>query len=390
MRRTLLVAVALLATLARPQPVPAQSAPTRPAPPRVFVAEGRVTRPAGGQGSAPVAVPGVWVVLHRVGSDRAAPLDSVRTGAGGRFRFAYQPSGSRDALYFLSSRYAGIAYFSPPLRDARVRGGDADIIVYDTTSDTTRLRAQGRHFVLSAPRGGRREVAEVFEISNEGTHTVVARDSVTPLWTTLIPAAAESVAVAEGDVSAAAVRFRNGRAEVFAPISPGVRQLVITYTLPLDAFPVVQPIARPTSVLEVLLEEPRATVEGAGLREVAPADIDGRIFRRFLAQDATAGAVLRVHAPRSVAGSRPAMRALAIAMAALMPIAFGVWLLRRRARPAVAPASEADRLVAELAALDARLEREPPASSARAAAEAQRAALKRQLERALAPQEPQT
>ena len=135
----------------------AQAAATR-------IAEGRLTRPSPGPEGRPVPVVGQWVVLHRVGSDRAGPLDSVKSGPNGRFRMRYAPSGADDALYFVSSRYSGIAYFSPPLRAAVVRGGDADIIVYDTTSDTTRLSLQGRHFVLSQARGGRRQVAEVFEI----------------------------------------------------------------------------------------------------------------------------------------------------------------------------------------------------------------------------------
>src|SRR5437762_6347351 len=116
------------------------------------VAEGRVVRPS--KSGAPAPVAGQWVVLHRVGSDRSAPLDSTRSATDGRFRFRYRPFGAPDALYFVSARYAGIAYFSPPLRGNVVRGGDADVVVYDTTTDTTSLRLVGRHFVLSAPRGG--------------------------------------------------------------------------------------------------------------------------------------------------------------------------------------------------------------------------------------------
>jgi hypothetical protein len=354
---------------------------------RARVVEGRVLQAS--DGARPVPVAGQWVVLHRVGSDRAAPLDSGRSGSDGRFRFRYAPSGDPDALYFLSARHAGIAYFSPPLRSDVVRGGDADLMVYDTTSDTTALRVQGRHLVLSAPRGAKREVAEVFEIENQGTRTIVARDSVTPLWSTVLPVQAESARVAPGDVTAGAVAFRNGRAEVFAPISPGIRQIVLTYLLPPKAFPLSAPMQRRVSVLEILLEEPRATVEGGRLAEIAAAPIDGRMFRRFLAQDVPASAVVKIGAPAPIEQNRSAMRVLATVVAVAMLLAIVVWFAWRRRQVAPSalrsPQSGTDRLIAELASLDARFERDAaPTAIARATYERERVALKERIARALA------
>lgn len=354
---------------------------------RLRLVEGRVQRPPPSASGPPVAVAGRWVVLHRVGSDRSAPLDSVKSDRSGRFRFRYSPSGDPDALYFVSAKHDGIAYFSPPLRGEAVRGGDADVLVYDTTTDTTPLRVQGRHLVVSAPRGNKREIAEVFEIENQGTATVVARDTVTPNWSTPLPAAAENASVAPGDLSAGAVAVRNGRAEVYAPISPGVRQLVLTYLLPAKSFPLAQPVGRALSVLEVLLEEPRATVEGAKLAEVAPVSIDGRMFRRFLAQDVPASAIVRVSAPPPIEQNRTAMLVLAVVTALAMLAALGLWFARRRAPSAEGrgPRAESEVLIAELATLDARFERDATKSAeTRAAYERERGALKDGIARALA------
>ena len=351
------------------------------------VAEGQVLRAVAG-GDA-VAVGGQWVVLHRVGADRAGPLDSARTGAGGRFRFRYAASGAPDALYFVSATYGGIAYFSPPLRSSVVRGGDADIMVYDTTNDTTALRTQGRHVVVSLPRGNKREIAEIFEIENQGPRTVVARDSI-PVWTTTLPADAEGMAVAPGDVSAATVAFRPGRAELYAPLSPGIRQLVLTYSLPAKSFPVSIPLQRATSVIEVLMEDPRGEVVGSGLSEVAPATIEGRTFRRFIAQDATASAVVRVNAPAPARENAATLRALLLVLAALMAGALVVWALRRpRAesrgpRAASGEPTDASRLIAEIAALDARQERSGKTADDEASYARARAELKARLADALA------
>ena len=320
------------------------------------LAEGRVRTPGD---KAPVPVPGLWIILHRVGADRAAPLDSVRSGGDGRFRFRYRRTGNADALYFVSSSYRGIAYFSAPLRQPVVRGGDADLLVYDTTSDARSLHVQGRHVVVSGVRAGKREIAEVFELENDGVRTVVPRDATHPLWATGLPVAAESVRVGMGDLGSGAVSFSPGRGELFAPISPGVRQLVVTYRLGATAFPLALPVGAPVAVLEVLTEEPRAGVGGATLTETSAADIDGRLFRRFVARDVPASAVLRVSVPAMSAGSGAAIDVLAVVMAATMAGALVAWFRRRSSVPiAAAPVlSPGEQLIAELAALDARLER---------------------------------
>ena len=357
------------------------------------IAEGRLLKPlspADAQG-----VPGQWVVLHRVGSDQAGPLDSVRSGPGGRFRFRYRATGSPEALYFVSAMYGGIAYFSPPLRSAVVRGGDADVIVYETTRDTSSLRVQGRHLVVSQARGPRREIAEIFELENQSTRTVVAADSA-PLWSTTLPEVAESASVAPGDVAAGAVRFSRGRAALFAPLSPGVRQLVITYLVPNDAFPISFPMQRPTSVLEVLLEDPRGSVKGVDVREVDAANIEGRTFRRLLAQDVEANRVVSVDMPAPPGQNSRVLAVVIGTVGAVMIVGLVVWLGKRgrrriaevpvpRAAATTAEPSDVERLVADLAALDAAHERSAPHDAAVDAAYRQRRAdLKARLERALA------
>ncbi|MGH7679440.1 MAG: hypothetical protein ACRENU_13295 [Gemmatimonadaceae bacterium] len=348
------------------------------------IAEGRVNSAAAD--GRPIPVPRQWVVLHRVGNDRSAPLDSTRTDANGRYRIRYRLFGDPEAIYFVSARYAGIAYFSPPLRVPVVRGGDADVQVYETTTDTTLLRVQGRHLVASAPTGKSREIAEIFEIENAGFRTIVARDSTVPVWSTMLPARAESTSVGPGDLNLSAVRFRNGRAEIFSPISPGVRQLVLTYQLDPRSFPVSLPIASPVSVLEVLLEEPRAVVEGARLAEVSPATVGGRMFRRFLAQDVPGASVMRVTAPPPVEQNQGAIKALVVVAALALILGFGAWAMRRGGNAVADPlaASVADVLLAELATLDARAGKELMTADERRVYEEQRALMKGRIARALA------
>ncbi len=212
----------------------------------------------------------------------------------------------------------------------------------------------------------------------------MARDSTRPLWAARLSPRAESLAVAPGDVTAGAVSFRGGSADLFAPISPGVRQLAVTYLLDADAFPLSVPAERAIAVLEVLVEEPRARVDGAGLAETDPAEIEGRRFRRFMARDVPASAVVRVDVPVGAGQRRSAMQVLAAVMALAMAGALVHWARGRRRRPFDVPAPSA-LLIGELAALDVRFERDAGASAeARANYERSRAELKERIANALA------
>src|SRR5690606_25529189 len=146
-----------------------------------------VTRP--GRDGAPVAVPGVWVVLHRVGVDAANPIDSMRTRGDGSYAFSYRATGDTNAVYFASATRGGIAYFTPPTREQRVRGGTADLQVFDTTSAPVPIAIRGRHIIVTAPDTAAtlRTVIEVYELSNDSLLTRVAGDGQRPTFEAPLP-----------------------------------------------------------------------------------------------------------------------------------------------------------------------------------------------------------
>ena len=351
---------------------------------------GRVVRPAG---RATRGVPNVWVVLHRVGSDSAAPLDSMRSRSDGGFTFRYRASGDADAIYFVSADYGGIAYFSPPLRDAAVRGGDADITVFDTTSGPIPLRVRGKHVAVSSPRSdGHREIVEVYELSNDSTVTLISPDGVRPTWSVAVPEDARDFQAGQGDISADAIALRQGRVLVVAPFAPGLKQLSFAYRMPSAAFPLSIALGSEVGTLEVLLEEPAARAEGVGLKEVEPVTAEGRSFRRFLAQDAPASGVIRITTPAAspVGRRRLFFAVLAVAIGAAMLVALAT-SFKRRARAAAVPSlrtpprDDPGRLMRAIAELDDSFRAVPERGAAeRSAYEEERASLKQRLADALA------
>lgn len=256
-----------------------------------------MVRPAG-DGVVPVT--SALVTLHRVGKDAAGPVDSIRTGRDGTYTFTFRRTGARGAVYFASSSYGGVAYFTSPFVADTIAGDDAEITVFDTTSRPVPITVRGRHLIVASPNAhGERLVTEVFDLSNDSsvTRTASGTADAAAVWTTSLPVAASAPKVGQGDVPAGGVTFRKGRALMFAPFGPGLRQLVITYTLPPTAFPLSTSAERANSVYEVLTEEPAATVSGAKLAEVQPVRVEGRSFRRFLASDVPLNAVATITVP---------------------------------------------------------------------------------------------
>ena len=345
-----------------------------------------------GEAKGPRPIPGVRIVLHRVGSDRAGPLDSAVTDARGRYRFHFSTSGSPDAIYFVSASYDGIAYFSVPLRAPVTIGEDAQITVFDTTSGPVPIHIVGHHVIIGSPDGrGDRQAVEVFELQNDSSVTRVSGGRVQPVWTTTLPRGATNAKInPTGDISPNAVSFTEGRVRLFAPVSPGARQLSYAYQLARDALPLSIALDAPTSVLEVLTEEPRATVTGANLTEVAPTSTAGRTFRRFLAQNVAAQSVVRIDVPFALGESRVRwFAAVAVVSSLAMLGSIAVALRRRRVVTVSPPPSpqqrETDDLLQAIAMLDDAFERKAdPTTDDRARYDAERARLKARLAAALA------
>ena len=247
-----------------------------------------------------IAVARSYVVLHRITSGSAGPLDSVRTDAQGRYRFRIVPDSG--AIYLVSAQYAGIAYFSPPATPVDT-GPPVVISVFDTTTADVPLHLQGRHFVVSAPdAAGVRSVIDVLEIENDTIVTRVAGTDGRPTFSLLLPEGAAKVRASQGDGSDSLVTVRDGRALLYNALSPGLRQVVLTYDLAADAFPLTLALERATGILEVLLEETTATASGGGVASQGVVNVEGRSFVRYVGQDAPAGAVLSLVVPRAAGG----------------------------------------------------------------------------------------
>ncbi|HEX9755150.1 MAG TPA: hypothetical protein VGA42_05555 [Gemmatimonadales bacterium] len=276
-------------------------------------------------------MPKARIVLHRLGRQAQGPLDSARTGLDGRFRFWYRPDS--QSVYLLSARHAGIEHFSEPIVAGSAPRTDVMVVVSDTSS-TAPVTLAGRFLLVSAPAGDSiRTVIDVLVLENASGATRVQGDSLSPTWT-LGRVPAVRARIEDGtEFSPEAIAFRNDSLFLYAPVSPGRRQIVVAYEMPLDAAELRIPVEVPADTVTVLAEEPALRIGAPGLRETRPAQIEQRAVRQWTGS-ARAGDVITLEFDRPVANPRWALVALvSLTAAALVLGLVGWWQWGGASRP---------------------------------------------------------
>jgi len=290
------------------------------------------------------------VVLHRISADSSGPVDSMQTSATGAYRFRYRLDSPRS-MYIISARYAGVAYFTTPLREATVTSPDADVSVYDTTSTVFPLTVRARHVVVAPPdAGGLRRVVDVLEVANDSTRTLVASPT-GRTWRLTLPAEATQPGSGGGDLPPEAIRFDGANADLTVPFPPGSRQLVITYAIPARRT-VSIPLSAAVGTLEVLVEGGGGAATGAGLTREDQVSMEGRTFQRFTAASVPAGSAFAVE--RVSGGGGNAGRVALLAVAAIA-VALGIIVGRRgpgKTAVTAVPRTTEESLARQIAALD--------------------------------------
>ena len=162
-------------------------------------------------------------------------------------------------------------------------------------------------------------------LSNRGPLTRVAPDSVRPTWGGPLPEAAQSVEMADSRLSqfaAEAVSFRRDSALIFAPLSPGDKELMLQYRIPGPLRRFVVPASVSESVF-VLLEEPGARVAVPPLAVADSQVIEGRAFHRWAGSMGGAGEIEIL-----LAGPRFSQQQLLVLMVAVLGAGFALLAAR--------------------------------------------------------------
>jgi len=331
-----------------------------------------------------IAVAQAAVVLHRVGRAVQGPIDTVRANFQGRFAFRFLPDST--AAYLLSVRYQGIEYFSSPVTPAAGRADTAIVLIVADTSSAAPVRAHERTLLISrADESGTRPVVDWFVLQNSGERTRIAPDSARPSWGAPLPPDAQNVELADAKLSQfspEALEFRGDSVLIFAPLSPGRKELVLQYHIPGTLRNFLVPSASGTDSVFVLLEESSARVVSPSLLSTESQRLDGRPFRRW-------AGIMGNEPSLEIRFAAPPLssRTILLLLVALAGLGFALLGLVALRRPRLTAPAQSPRYLADaIARLDAaQLERGGPSSPEQEARyQTERARLKEALVRTLA------
>ena len=283
--------IALLVTsLLAARPVAGQdSAATRTtapnqAPPALAprTVSGRVVRP-GRAGM--ITVGQAWVTLHRVAADSSGPVDSVRTDANGRYSIRYKPvGGDADVLrveHAIAASRISLRRCHRAMRPATTRRSPSSI----RRRRRFAIQTRGRLVVSASSVDGRRTLVEVFELSNDSTVTAVAGARGRATWSApLAPNGSTTSRSGRATLAPTPCSSVTARVLVYASISPGIRQIAFSYSVPACDFP-LRSRWRIGRRVRGARRGPGCHGSGGGLAEQPAVSLEGRNFRRFLAQN---------------------------------------------------------------------------------------------------------
>jgi hypothetical protein len=240
------------------------------------------------EGDAPL--PGVLVTLHQVSAEMSGEIDSVRAGPDGTFqlRLPRVPAhGERSDVYFASVRHKDILYFGSAIISPVQLDSLYVIQAYDTLSvppGGAELPLAVRTLFLTKVESGW-EATDFFQLRQEGDRTLYSpEEGVT--WRYPLPPEARDFELGQGDMGEDAVRFQGEELELFAPIPPGDRFLLVNYRIPEDDFTL--PLPGETGRMEVLIRSPGPEASFEPLTPSSPVEMDpGNVFDRWVGDNLT-------------------------------------------------------------------------------------------------------
>jgi len=233
-------------------------------------------------------LPDVLVTLHQVSAEMSGEIDSVRAGPDGTFqlRLPRVPAhGERSDVYFASVRHKDILYFGSAIISPAQLDSLYVIQTYDTISvppgGATLPIAVRTLFLTKVQEGW--NATDFFQLQQEEDRTLYSpEEGIT--WHYPLPPEGTDFQVGQGDMGEDAIRFQNGEVQLFAPIPPGDRFLLLNYRIPEDDFSV--PLPGETGRMEVLVRTPGPEADFEPLTASTPVQMDpGNVFDRWVGEN---------------------------------------------------------------------------------------------------------
>ena len=272
----------------------AAQAPAPDVPPGPARIAGRVLR---AEDRSPVA--GAEVALYALTSEGVPGLRRTQSDADGRFVF--ENVANDPAIgWLVGARFRGVAFPGGRVTfEAGKTEASVEVTVDEPSSDPSAVSVSELTLRLVREPGGLRAI-ETVVLENGGKRTVWAapeqRGAAKPAFATSLPPEAGGFEMPLGVVPEGLVR-EGERLSWYGPVYPGTQELSWSYLVPaaaaageeLTRFSFAPRVPERTGRLVVLLADPNARLEAAGLAGPEATEVDGRSVQRFVRASPPAG-----------------------------------------------------------------------------------------------------
>lgn len=335
------------------QTAPETTATTAPDAANRVTIQGKVTNVSGGE-----LPDGLQAVLTRF--DGMDQVSSEQTDiVDGFYRFE-DIEITPGQTYMVTVDYQGLTfgsdvYHAPETPQESVV--DLPIDFYETTSDTSALRADRLHIFFDFSNPDMLQVVELFILNNTGDKVIVPDESGAGVVEYRLPEGATNLQFDQGALGERYIQTENGFMDTIS-IGPGSgQQILFAYDLPYSRKMNLEiPIPMNVEAAIVMAPQGSMTLESDQLRSTGVRDVQGVSLELYTASALPAGSSLAMKISSRGSSSLPLQvgqtSGLLIGAAALgvVLIGAGYWLLRQR-KPAAVPA-EADEIPAQETAED--------------------------------------
>lgn len=245
------------------------------------VVQGQVVN--GTEGGA-ITINGLPVRLYLFSGGALKDTRRAITDAQGKFRFEGLPTGSGWSA-LATVEYAGIEYESGALDLSSGADLNADVAVYETTTDDSALKIEQRHLIVEMGPG-QLEVTEYLILANTGDHSYIGSQEVIPnrraTARLALPSGATDVSFDPPELASALVRTGQGLVDT-RPVIPGRQEYMLSYVLPVEGptYNLLLPVLYPVDALDVLLNVPGAEVSAPSLERGGMREASGTTYLYF-------------------------------------------------------------------------------------------------------------
>lgn len=250
---------------------------------------------------------------------------------------------STDYVYFAQVEANGLTFNSEILHGTDVTGAEVElpIQIYNTTTDTTGLRADRLHIFFDFSQAGTLQVVNLYIVSNPGSEVVMAPDAEEPVVRFSLPEGAANLQFQNGELGGRYVKTDDGFGDRMG-VAPGSgqHQVLFAYSLPYNRkLSLNIPVSLPVDAVIVMIPPGDVSLKSDQLMDAGQRDVQGMAFQVYqTAATLPAGSELslnlsgRMETTGTATGAN-SFNSLLIGAGILgaVLIGAGVWLYRQRA-----------------------------------------------------------